>query len=242
MTVASNLGFPRIGHRRELKAALEKFWSGEIDEAGLEAAARALRAKHWKLQAGLGINHVPSGDFSLYDLVLDTACMVGAIPPGYGWSEGPVSLATYFALARGSRGMAAELAAGIEPGLPAMEMTKWFDTNYHYLVPLVSGGQRFALTANRPLERFREAAAVPIRTRPVLLGPVSFLLLAKPTDGSDPLDLLDRLLPIYVRILAELAAEGAAWVQMDEPVLALDLSIKAREAFATAYAAIAAGP
>ncbi len=131
MTVTSSLGFPRIGHRRELKAALERFWSGELDGAGLEAAARALRAKHWKLQAGSGIGHVPSGDFSLYDHVLDTACMVGAVPPGYGWSDGPVCLATYFALARGSRGAAAELAAGIEPGLPAMEMTKWFDTNYH---------------------------------------------------------------------------------------------------------------
>jgi 5-methyltetrahydropteroyltriglutamate--homocysteine methyltransferase len=242
MTVASNLGFPRIGHRRELKAALEKFWSGELEEAGLQAAARALRARHWKLQAGSGINHVPSGDFSLYDLVLDTACMVGAIPPGYGWSGGPVSLATYFALARGSRGTEAERAAGIAPGLPAMEMTKWFDTNYHYLVPLLSGGQRFTLTANRPLEQFREAAAIPIRTRPVLLGPVSFLRLSKPADGSDPLDLLDRLLPVYVQILAELAAEGTAWVQMDEPVLALDLSSKARAAFATAYAAFAAGP
>jgi 5-methyltetrahydropteroyltriglutamate--homocysteine methyltransferase len=123
-----------------------------------------------------------------------------------------------------------------------MEMTKWFDTNYHYLVPLLSAGQRFVLTANRPLEQFREAAAIPIRTRPVLLGPVSFLRLSKPADGSDPLDLLDRLLPVYTQILAELAAEGAAWVQMDEPVLALDLSSKARAAFATAYAAFAAGP
>jgi len=242
MTVASNLGFPRIGHRRELKAALEKFWSGELEEVGLQTAARALRAKHWKLQAGSGINHVPSGDFSFYDLVLDTACMVGAIPPGYGWSGGPVSVATYFALARGSRGTEAERAAGIAPGLPAMEMTKWFDTNYHYLVPLLSAGQRFTLTANRQLEQFREAAAIPIRTRPVLLGPVSFLRLSKPADGSDPLDLLDRLLPVYAQILAELAAEGAAWVQMDEPVLALDLSSKARAAFATAYAAFAAGP
>ena len=241
MTVASSLGFPRIGHRRELKAALERFWSGELDGAGLEAAARGLRARHWKLQAASGIGHVPSGDFSLYDHVLDTACMLGAIPSGYGWSDGPVSLATYFALARGSRGAPVELAAGIEPGLPAMEMTKWFDTNYHYLVPLVSTGQRFALTANLPLERFREAAALAVRTRPVLLGPVSFLLLAKATDGSDPLDLLDRLLPLYVRILAELAAEGVAWVQMDEPALALDLSERARAAFGTAYTTLAAG-
>ena len=191
MTIASNLGFPRIGHRRELKTALERFWSGEVDEAGLEAAATALRARHWRLQGGLGINHVPSGEFSLYDHVLDTACMLGAIPPGYGWSDGPVSFATYFALARGSRGTASEEAAGIAPGLPALEMTKWFDTNYHYLVPRLSRGQRFTLTTNWLLAQFREAMAIPLRTRPVLLGPVSFLLLSKTTDGSDPLDLLD---------------------------------------------------
>ncbi len=122
MTVASNLGFPRIGHRRELKAATEAFWAGTLDEAGLEAAAAALRARHWALQAGLKISHVPSGDFSLYDQVLDTACMLGAVPEGYGWSGGPVSLATYFKLARGTR--QADVA-----GLAALEMTKWFDTN-----------------------------------------------------------------------------------------------------------------
>ncbi len=242
MTIASNLGFPRIGHRRELKTALEQYWSGEIDAAGLEAAAAALRTRHWRLQGGLGINHVPSGEFSLYDHVLDTACMLGAIPPGYGWSDGPVSLATYFALARGSRGTASEQAAGIAPGLPALEMTKWFDTNYHYLVPRLSRGQRFTLTANRPLAQFREAMAIPLRTRPVLLGPVSFLLLSKTTDGSDPLDLLDAVLPIYAQVLTELAEAGAAWVQIDEPVLALDLTDKARHAFGLAYQAFATVP
>jgi 5-methyltetrahydropteroyltriglutamate--homocysteine methyltransferase len=239
MTVASNLGFPRIGHRRELKFALERFWAGELDEAGLEAVGAALRARHWRLQAGSGISHLPSGDFSFYDHVLDTACMLGVIPPGYGWSGGPVSLATYFALARGSRGTDAERAAGIAANLPAMEMTKWFDTNYHYLVPRLDAGQRFALTANRPLAQFREAAAIPLRTRPVLLGPVSFLLLAKSTDGSDPVELLPHLLPVYAQLLAELAEAGAAWVQMDEPVLALDLGEKARRAFAVAYEALA---
>ncbi len=190
MTIATNLGFPRIGHRRELKFALERFWSGELDEAGLEAEAAALRTRHWKLQVGRGISHVPSGDFSLYDHVLDTACMLGAIPPGYGWSDGPVSLASYFALARGSRGTAAEQAAGIAAGLPALEMTKWFDTNYHYLVPRLT--RRAALHAHRQpaAGAVPEAMALAIRTRPVLLGPVSFLMLAKTEDGSDPLDLL----------------------------------------------------
>ena len=242
MTIASNLGFPRIGRRRELKTALEQYWSGELDEAGLRSAAAALRARHWKQQAGLGISHVPSGEFSLYDHVLDTACMLGAIPPGYGWSEGPVSLATYFALARGSRATAAEQASGISPGLPAMEMTKWFDTNYHYLVPRLSRGQRFSLTSNRLLAQFREAMTLPLRTRPVLLGPVSFLLLSKTADGSDALDLLDGVLPVYARILRELAEAGAAWVQMDEPVLALDLTEQAKSAFGHAYETLAATP
>jgi 5-methyltetrahydropteroyltriglutamate--homocysteine methyltransferase len=235
MTLASNLGFPRIGRRRELKTALETFWSGETGSAELEASAAALRARHWKLQTGAGIAHVPSGEFALYDHVLDTACMLGAIPPGYGWSEGPVSLATYFALARGT-------SAADGPGLPAMEMTKWFDTNYHYLVPRLSAEQRFVLTSNRPLIQFREAMALPMRTRPVLLGPVSFLLLSKTTDGSDPLDLLDALLPVYAQVLSELAEAGAAWLQMDEPALALDLTDKARQAFVQAYGTLAVGP
>ena len=242
MTIASNLGFPRIGHRRELKFALERFWSGEIDAAGLDDAARALRSRHWKLQAGHGMGHVPSGDFSLYDQVLDTACMLGAVPPGYGWREGPVSLASYFALARGSRGTAAEQAGGIAPGLPALEMTKWFDTNYHYLVPRLSADDRFGLTENRPLQQFREALALSIRTRPVLLGPVSLLMLSKTTDGSDPLDLLDRVLPVYAEVLGGLASANASWMQIDEPVLALDLSAKARAAFGVAYDTLRQGP
>ncbi len=243
MTVASNLGFPRIGARRELKFALERFWSGTLDETGLATAAKGLRNTHWKLQAGHGIGHTPSGDFSLYDHVLDTACMLGAIPPGYGWQDGPVSLPSYFALARGSRGTEAEHAAGIAPGSPALEMTKWFDTNYHYLVPRLSADQHFTLTENRPLVQFREALSdLSIRTRPVLLGPVSFLMLSKTTDGSDPLDLLDRVLPVYAQILRELAEANATWVQMDEPVLALDLPEKAKIAFGLAYGILRQGP
>ncbi|MDA8049770.1 MAG: 5-methyltetrahydropteroyltriglutamate--homocysteine S-methyltransferase [Rhodospirillales bacterium] len=242
MTVASNLGFPRIGHRRELKFALERHWSGELDEAGLLAEAARLRAGHWRLQQGLGISHVPSGDFSLYDAVLDMATMLGAVPPGYGWSGGPVPLSTYFALARGTRGTEAEGAAGVRAGLSALEMTKWFDTNYHYLVPRLAAEQRFQLTENRALALWREAVAAGTRTRPVLLGPVTFLLLAKAAHGSAPLDLLGRLLPIYVRILRELAEAGCAWVQMDEPCLACDLPKGAEEAFALAYAALAQGP
>ena len=242
MTIASVLGFPRIGRRRELKFALEAFWAGNLDQAGLDAVSSVLRAQHWKTQSGAGISHIPSGDFCFYDHVLETACMLGVIPPGYGWTEGPVSTATLFALARGSRGTTAEAAAGILPGLPALEMTKWFDTNYHYLVPRLSAQQRFALTSNRVLEQYQEAAAMELRTRSVLLGPISFLLLSKMTDGTDPLALLGHLLPVYAQILANMKAAGAAWVQMDEPVLALDLTDAARAAMASAYRILAETP
>jgi len=242
MTIASNLGFPRIGARRELKTALESFWSDQLDKPGLDAVASELRRHHWKLQNGSGISHIPSGDFSLYDHVLDTACMLGAIPPGYGWTAGPVSTATLFALARGSRGTDAERAAGILPSQPALEMTKWFDTNYHYLVPRLTRETSFALTVNRPLAHFLEASALNLRTRPVLLGPVSFLLLSKMTDGSDPLTLLGGLIPVYARILKELVDAGAAWVQIDEPVLTLDLTDAAKVAFSDAYGLLKAVP
>jgi 5-methyltetrahydropteroyltriglutamate--homocysteine methyltransferase len=231
--IAANLGFPRIGRRRELKAALESFWAGRLDEAELMRQAADLRRRHWQVQCGHGIGHIPAGDFSLYDHVLDTACMVGAVPPGYGWREGPVSLATRFALARGVRG-----GDGAH-GAPALELTKWFDTNYHYLVPRLAPDQRFAATDNPVLAQVREAAQANLRTRGVLLGPVSFLMLSKTTDGSDPLRLLASLLPAYAQVLRDLAEESVAWVQMDEPVLALDLSRAAREALATAYATLA---
>ncbi len=242
MTLATNLGFPRIGRRRELKRALERHWAGELPEAGLLDAAARLRGEHWAMQASHDLAHVPAGDFSLYDGVLDTACMLGAIPDGYGWAGGAVSLATQFALARGSRGTANERAAGIAPGLPALEMTKWFDTNYHYLVPRLAAGQRFGLTGNRLLDACQEARSAGVTPRPVLLGPVSFLALCKTTDGSDPLDLIDRVLPLYAQVLGELLQSGCAWVQVDEPVLALDLSEKAQLAFALAYGTLAGSP
>jgi 5-methyltetrahydropteroyltriglutamate--homocysteine methyltransferase len=216
MTIAANLGYPRIGPRRELKTALEAYWSGRSSEADLLTAAAALRAGGRALQQGLGINHVPSGDFALYDHVLETACALGAIPEGYGWSgEGPASLTTLFAMARGARGTEAERAAGIPGTAPALEMTKWFDTNYHYLVPRLSAGTRFRLHENRWVTALREGLQQGTRTRPVLLGPVSFLLLSKTEDGTRPLDLLPTLLPTYAAVLRELAEAGAAWVQID---------------------------
>ena len=240
-SIATNLGFPRIGRHRELKFALERHWRGEISEAALMAEAARLCAEHWRLQTACGIAQVPSGDFALYDGVLDTAAMVGAVPPGYGWNGGKVGLATMFALARGSHGTEAERAAGIAPGLPALEMTKWFDTNYHYLVPRLAAGQEFTLTENRPLGFYQEALAAGVTTRPVLLGPVSFLSLCKAGEGSEPLEALEALLPVYAEVLAGLAEAGCAWVQMDEPALALDLPVAVRQAFGRAYRALAAG-
>jgi 5-methyltetrahydropteroyltriglutamate--homocysteine methyltransferase len=240
MTIASNLGYPRIGPRRELKTALEAFWAGKTGEADLLAVAAALRAGGRTVQRTSGISHVASGDFALYDHVLETACAFGAIPGGYGWSgEGPASLATIFALARGTRGTDAERAAGIAGTATALEMTKWFDTNYHYLVPRLSADTRFRLNHDRWTAAYREGKERGTRTRPVLLGPVSFLLLSKMEDGTRPLDLLPSLLPVYAAVLRGLAEEGAAWVQLDEPCLATDLPPGAAEAYRVSYRALA---
>ena len=234
MTIVTNLGFPRIGARRELKRALESYWHGESDAAQLQATAAELRVRHWKLQREAGVDLPPSNDFSLYDHVLDTAFLFDAIPERYRTLAVCAPLAAYFAMARGLQ------RPGID--LHALEMTKWFDTNYHYLVPELQAGQRFALRGDKPLAEYREAKALGIETRPVLLGPVSFLRLSKTTDGSDPLDLLDTLLPVYAQLLEALKAEGARWVQLDEPVLVQDLDDAARAAFRQAYARLADGP
>jgi 5-methyltetrahydropteroyltriglutamate--homocysteine methyltransferase len=240
MTIASNLGYPRIGPRRELKTALEAFWAGKSSEAELYDTAAALRAGARALQQGSGISHVPSGDFALYDHVLETACAFGLVPEGYGWpGEGPVSLATMFALARGARGSAAERAAGIPGDAVALEMTKWLDTNYHYMVPRLSAAMRPRLLDNRWARAFREGLEHGTRTRPVLLGPVSLLLLSKSEGGMRPLDLLPALLPAYADALRALGAAGAAWVQIDEPCLVTDLPPGAAEAYRTVFRALA---
>jgi len=234
MAIAANLGFPRIGSQRELKRAVEKFWSGKMEETELLEISRALRAAHWKLQQAAGIQQIPSNDFSLYDQVLDTSAMVGAVPKRYGWSGERVDLSTYFAMARGGKG-GKSVAASTE-GVSAMEMTKWFDTNYHYLVPEFEARQQFKLSSTKPVDEYLEAKALGIETRPVLLGPVSFLLLGKTWEEQiDPLSLLDSLLPVYVEVLAQLAAAGAAWVQIDEPCLVLDLTDAQRAAYRQAY-------
>ncbi len=235
MVQATNLGYPRIGAKRELKKALEGFWSGKLSEAELLAQAAALRKEHWLLQQGMGLEHIPSNDFSLYDHVLDTIAMVGAVPPRYNWQGERVDIATYFALARGS-GHDQEQANTI----PAMEMTKWFDTNYHYIVPEFTPGQQFRLASTKARDEFLEARALGVHTRPVLLGPITFLLLGKSHQADfQPLSLLENLLPVYEQVMQELADAGADWLQIDEPCLVLDLDADTQAALRTAYTRLA---
>jgi 5-methyltetrahydropteroyltriglutamate--homocysteine methyltransferase len=230
MAISSNLGFPRMGVHRELKKALEAHWAGKLDQAGLLEVGKVLKLNHWVLQKQLGVKHIPSNDFSFYDHVLDTAAMLGAVPERYTWRGPQVDLPTYFAMARG---------AARKPGqedVAAMEMTKWFDTNYHYIVAEFTAKQTFSLGSLKPVAEFLEAKAVGIHTRPVLLGPVSFLLLGKAKEpGFDPLSLLDRILPIYESVLHQLDHVGADWIQLDEPLLALDTRDEACHAFTSAY-------
>ncbi|MBN8886449.1 MAG: 5-methyltetrahydropteroyltriglutamate--homocysteine S-methyltransferase [Rudaea sp.] len=231
MSLVTNLGFPRIGRKRELKTALENYWKGAIDADALRETARELRQRHWQLQRDAGADVVPVNDFTLYDHVLDTAWLFGAVPQEYLELAQNDPLAGYFATARGYK------AGGRD--LRALEMTKWFDTNYHYLVPELTRDQVFTLRGDKPIAEFLEARALGHTARPVLLGPVSFLLLSKTVDGSDRLALLDKLVPVYAELLGKLADAGADWVQLDEPLLALDLCDAARHAFRYAYATLA---
>lgn len=238
MTVAvATLGFPRIGLRRELKHALESYWSGKSTLADLQSAAAGLRALNWNRQKALGADILPSNDFSLYDHVLDTSALIGAVPPRYDWAGESVDPDLYFAMARGAQQPA---ACGHAHGgdTTAMEMTKWFDTNYHFLVPELVAGQSFRIASTKIFDEYEEAKALGYQTRPVLLGPVSYLMLAK-GKAVEPLALLPRLLEVYAEILSRLAALGADWVQIDEPCLVLDLTDAQRIAFERAYSALA---
>ncbi len=232
--IASNLGFPRLGSRRELKKALEQYWAGEIAEHELLAVGLAVRQESWTVQAAAGLDHVPSNDFSLYDHVLDMACVVGAVPRRYRLARGPADLGAYFAMARGIQSGGSNGSQLID--LPALQMTKWFDTNYHYIVPEFEQGQEFQLESTKPVDEFVEAKGRGVQTRPVLVGPVSFLLLGQTSDGrGGPIGLIDRLIPVYDDLLRRLASAGAEWVQLDEPCLALDLSPETLRALDTAY-------
>lgn len=220
------LGLPRVGPQRELKLALESHWAGQTSADALRATAQQLRADAWKRARLAGLDVIPSGDFSLYDHVLDTAWALGAIPERFGGIDRDGDdLAGYFALARGS--------ADARP----LEMTKWFDTNYHCLVPELHPAQTFELRASHWTEPLRESAALGISTRPVVLGPWSFLLLSKGVDR--PLDLLETLLPQYAQLLGELHAAGAREVQVDEPCLVLDRPAAELDLFEAAWRTLA---
>ena len=221
---AANLGYPRMGGQRELKFALESFWAGKSDEASLLKTAQNLRAEHWNIQKDAGIATPPSNDFSLYDHVLDMAAALGAIPKRFAHGRGPLTLETYFAMARGSE------------HATAMEMTKWFDTNYHYVVPEFEAGMRYQLLSLKSVNQYLEAKSLGIETRPVLLGPVSFVLLGKPADANvTRVQVLQAILPLYRELLSRLHAAGADWVQIDEPYLCLDLDSEAQALFTAAY-------
>ena len=228
-------GFPRIGAARELKFALERFWRGESSEAALLETASNLRARHWETQRQHGLDFVTVGDFALYDHVANHLQLFGCEPARFGFTGEETALARYFAMARGD---SAHASCGCGHNGAALEMTKWFDTNYHYLVPEFSESTSFELYSKRLLDEVSEARAAGHRVKAVLLGPLTFLWLGKERDaapGFSRLDLLDRLLPHYSRLLMQLRVAGADWVQLDEPILGLDLPNAWRNAFEPAY-------
>ncbi|KYC29432.1 5-methyltetrahydropteroyltriglutamate--homocysteine methyltransferase [Sterolibacterium denitrificans] len=236
MTIIHTLGFPRMGAQRELKFALEGHWRGEIDAAELEAVGRQLRPRHWQAQRDAGLDFVSVGDFAYYDHVANHIQLLGCEPARFGFSGDEPALARYFTLARG----VAREAGASGDGHPALEMTKWFDTNYHYLVPEFTPETAFSLADERLFAEVAEAQALGHPVKAVLLGPLSFLWLGKEkAAGFDRLGLLDKLLPVYGQILARLKAQGVQWVQIDEPVLGLDLAAAWQQAFEPAYARLA---
>ncbi|SOD30701.1 methionine synthase (B12-independent) [Variovorax sp. YR752] len=232
MTTTHNLGFPRIGARRELKFALESYWKGESSRDALKALGAELRQRHWQDQAGIDL--VPVGDFAFYDQVLDMSFTLGNLPERVRGFHGD-TLDNYFRVARGRSAQSAEDHAGCCGGVAAGEMTKWFDTNYHYIVPEFTSATEFKLDASRILEQLAEAKAQGVKAKPVLLGPVTYLSIGKAKDDSDKLALLPRLLPVYAELLDALAAQGVEWVQIDEPLLVTELDADWQHAFNTAY-------
>ncbi|MET0963921.1 MAG: 5-methyltetrahydropteroyltriglutamate--homocysteine S-methyltransferase [Noviherbaspirillum sp.] len=230
------LGFPRIGHQRELKFALEKFWRKEISADALEECGAALRRRHWALQKDSGLDFVTVGDFAFYDHVADHVQLLGCEPQRFGFSADAPQLARYFSMARGSAGQADHACGHRHGDQHALEMTKWFDTNYHYLVPEFDAGTRFRLASERLFDEVRQARELGHRVKAVLLGPLSFLWLGKATaTGFNRLELLEQLLPVYGQILQRLKTEGVGWVQLDEPILGLDLPLAWRNEFERSY-------
>ncbi len=232
MLKTANLGFPRIGANRELKKAVESYWKKTSSLAELEQVAAEIRAKNWNLQKAAGIAFIPSNDFSFYDQTLDSLALFGAVPDRFKFSGGNVDLDLRFAMARGAQ------RDGID--VTAMEMTKWFDTNYHYIVAEFKKNQQFKISSTKIFDEYLEAKKLGIETRPVVLGPVSFLLLGKSVDGSNKLDLLDNLLSAYKELFKKLQEIGVKDVQIDEPFLVTDLSAEAIQAYLKSYPQIKA--
>jgi len=225
-----SLGFPRMGLGRELKTALERYWAGQSDMAALNQTAAALRLRHWRLQRDAGIDLIPVGDFSLYDHMLDMAALFGVVPERYGPTAGPVDPDTFFRMARGGQDASADVTA--------MEMTKWFDTNYHYIVPEFSPNQAFSLTGTKILDEAREAREAGFVTKAVVPGPCTFLMLGKSASpGADRFALLPDLLAAYRELLGKLALL-CPWIELDEPVLAQDLPESLARSFHDAYAGL----
>ncbi|MCW2256456.1 5-methyltetrahydropteroyltriglutamate--homocysteine methyltransferase [Providencia alcalifaciens] len=225
------LGFPRVGLKRELKRAQEDYWAGKIDQAALLETGRELRARHWQQQKDAGVNLLPVGDFAWYDHVLTTSLLLGNVPPRHQNENGSIDLDTLFRVARGRAPTGQPAAAG--------EMTKWFNTNYHYIVPEFQKGQKFSLSWAQLFDEVDEALALGHDIKPVVIGPITYLWLGKVKGESfDRLSLLNDLLPAYQEILARLAEKGVEWVQIDEPALVLDLPIEWQEAYKAAYQAL----
>ena len=215
MITTATIGYPRIGPKRELKKVLESYWKGDVDENELQKTAKELRKNVWTVQKDNGIDLITSNDFSFYDQILDMICLLGAVPKRYKWNGNNVDLKTYFAMARGSQ--TKDLDVG------ALEMTKWFDTNYHYLVPELEKDQTFKISSNKPFDEYEEAKSFGFETKPVLIGPITFLLLSKSVDGSNTIELLDKVLPVYLEIIKKINEIGANWIQIDEPIFVKDL-------------------
>ena len=230
--LTNNLGYPRIGSNRELKKACESYWAGKISVDELLTVGATIRKENWQLQAEAGIDLIPSNDFSFYDQVLDLSLTLGVIPKRYQeLAKTNSTIDLYFAMARGSQKDGQDVVA--------MEMTKWFDTNYHYIVPEFTKDQEFKLFSEKIINEFKEANALGIATKPVLIGPVSYLLLGKEKEeGFHRIDLIDKLLPVYFEILQKLEDENVVWIQFDEPFLALNLTDKERNAITYVYTEI----
>jgi 5-methyltetrahydropteroyltriglutamate--homocysteine methyltransferase len=237
MVTTHNLGFPRIGAKRELKVALEKYWKNESSRDELKAVGAQLRERHWNDQARL--DFAPVGDFAFYDQVLDMSFTLGNLPERVRGFHGD-ALDNYFRVARGRSAQGAEDHDTCCGGVAAGEMTKWFDTNYHYIVPEFDTNTNFSLDPSRLIEQLAQARARGVNAKPVIIGPVTYLWLGKAKDDSDKLALLPRLLPVYAALLDYFTAQGVDWVQIDEPVLVTELDAQWREAFVTAYDALSA--